>query len=79
MLILDAATKLDEAIRIDYKNAFDFEQLSIAIQNAERIGVRIEKIDEAKNLLNNLMKNRYRYYFHNFSNDSNFYYYYHKR
>lgn len=61
-------------MNIDYKNSTDFDQLSIAIQNAERVGVRIEKIDDAKNLLNNLIKNRYRYHCYDYYFD--YYYYY---
>ena len=59
MLIIEAVTRLEEAINMDYQDVSDFDQLSLAILDAEKFGVRIEKIEEARNLLNILLKNRF--------------------
>ena len=60
-IIIDAAKKLEEAMNRDYQDVIEFDHLSAAIQNAEKVGVRIEKIEEAKNLLNTLIKNRFNF------------------
>ena len=60
-IMIDAAKKLEEAMNRDYQDVIEFDHLSVAIQNAEKVGVRIEKIEEAKNLLNTLIKNRFNF------------------